>query len=126
MYTHFFHTAFILTLCLLLVSCGPAPQTGKLPPIPSANRSQPASAPTKTQTASATGTLPASAAIDVTKKPLLKAFFRGQPDVNRLDDLYGTTRGKVQNLSVVSNCDLDVLKAFLATGWAPDYPIETL
>ena len=117
MHTHVCHTAFILALCILLVSCGPPPQTGKLPPIPSANRSQPASASAPTRMRA--GTLPSSAAVDVTKKPLLKAFFRGQPDVNRLDDLYGTTRGKVQNLSVVSNCDLDVLKAFLATGWAP-------
>ncbi len=121
MYTHFFYTAFILTVCLFLVSCGPPPQTGKLPPIPSANRPQPASAsaPTKARPTSATGALPASAAIDVTKKPLLKAFFRIDHDVTRLDDLYGTTRGKVQNLSIVSNCNMDVLKAFLATGWAP-------
>ncbi|MYE89126.1 hypothetical protein F4X33_09055 [Candidatus Poribacteria bacterium] len=121
MHTHFCHTAFILALCILLVSCGPPPQTGKLPPIPSANRSQPASASaaTKARTASSAGTLPASAAVDVTKKPLLKAFFRSPPDVTRIEDLYGTTRGKVQNLSIVSNCDMDVLKAFLATGWAP-------
>ncbi len=119
MHTHFCHTAFIFALCLLLVSCGPAPQTGKMPPIPSANRSQPAPTMSATRPASATGTLPAAAAVDVTKKPLLKAFFRSPPDVNRLDDLYGTTRGKVQNLSVISNCDMEVLKAFLATGWAP-------
>ena len=121
MHTHFCHTAFVLALCLLLVSCGSPPQTGKMPPIPSANRSQPAStsAPTKTRTASATGALPASAAIDVTKKPLLKALFRNEPNVTRLEDLYATTRGQVQNLSVVSNCNLEVLKAFVATGWAP-------
>ena len=121
MHTHFCHTAFVLALCLLLVSCGPPPQTGKMPPIPSANRSQPAStsAPTKTRTASVTGALPASAAIDVTKKPLLKALFRNEPNVTRLEDLYATTRGQVQNLSVVSNCNLEVLKAFVATGWAP-------
>ena len=121
MHPHFFHTAFILILCLLLVSCGPPPQTGKLPPIPSANRSQPASAsaPTKARTASATGALPAAAAIDVTKKPLLKTFFRIDHDIRRLEDLYGLTRGQVQNLSIVSNCNLDVLKAFVATGWAP-------
>ena len=114
---HLFHTASILALSLLLVSCGPPPQTGKLPPIPSANRSQPAStsAPLRIRT----GALPASAAIDVTKKPLLKAFFRNEPDVTRLEDLYGKTRGQVQNLSVVSNCNLEVLKAFVATGWAP-------
>ena len=121
MHTHFCHTALILTLCLLLVSCGPPPQTGKLPPIPNANRSQPASAstPTKTRTASATGTLPSTAAIDFTKKPLLTAFFRNEPDVNRLEELYATTRGKIQNISIVSNCNIDVLKAFVATGWAP-------
>ena len=121
MRTHFYHTVFILALCILLVSCGPPPQTGKLPPIPSANRSQPASAsaPTKTRPASATGALPASAAIDVTRKPLLKALFRNEPNVTRLEDLYATTRGQVQHISIVSNCNLEVLKAFVATGWAP-------
>ena len=121
MRTHFYHTVFILALCILLVSCGPPPQTGKLPPIPSANRSQPASAsaPTKTRPASAIGALPASAAIDVTRKPLLKALFRNEPNVTRLEDLYATTRGQVQHISIVSNCNLEVLKAFVATGWAP-------
>ena len=125
MHTHFFHTAFILALCVLLVSCGPPPQTGKLPPIPSANRSQPASASASTKTrttsamASATQGLPASAAIDVTRKPLLKALFRNEPNVTRLEDLYATTRGQVQHISIVSNCNLEVLKAFVATGWAP-------
>ena len=125
MHTYFCHTAFILALCILLVSCGPPPQTGKLPPIPSANRSQPTStsAPTKTRPASAmssaTQGLPVSAAVDVTKKPLLTTLFRNEPNVSRLDDLYGSTRGKVQHISIVSNCNLDVLKAFVATGWTP-------
>lgn len=125
MHTHFCHTAFILALCLLLVSCGPPPQTGKLPPIPSANRSQStsASAPPKTWAASSmaseTQGLPSAAAIDFTKKPLLTTLFRDEPNVNRLDDLYGSTRGKIQHISIVSNCNLDVLKAFVATGWAP-------
>ncbi len=119
MHTYFCYIAFILALCLLLVSCGPAPQTGKMPPIPSATPSQPASTMSATEPASTTGTLPASAAVDVTKKPLLKAFFRNEPDVTRLEDLYGTTKGTVQNLSIVSNCNVDVLKAFVATGWAP-------
>ena len=118
MHTHFCHTAFILALCLLLVSCGPAPQ-GERMPIPSATRSEPASTMSATRSASTTATLPAAAAVDVTKKPLLKAFFRNEPDVNRLEDLYATTRGKVESISVVSNCNLDVLKAFLATDWAP-------
>ena len=120
MHTHFCHTVSILALGLLLMSCGPAPQ-GERMPIPSATRSQPAStsAPTATRTASATGALPSSAAVDVTKKPLLKALFRTELEVNRLEDLYATTRGKIQNLSIVSNCDLEMLKAFVAIGWAP-------
>jgi hypothetical protein len=63
--------------------------------------------------------LPAAAAIDITKKPILKTLFRIDHDIRRLEDLYATTRGKVQNLSVVSNCNLEVLKAFVATGWTP-------
>ncbi len=121
MFTHFCYTVFIFVLCLFLVSCGPPPQTGKMPPIPSATRSQSAatSAPMATRTAPATEALPATAAIDVTRKPLLKAFFKNEPNVNRLEDLYATTKGQVENFSVVSNCNLDVLKAFVATGWAP-------
>ena len=124
MHTHFCHTVFIFALCLLLVSCGPAPQ-GERMPVPSATRSQPAStsAPTATRAASAiasaTEGLPSTAAIDFTKKPILTTFFRTEHDISRLEDLYATTRGKVQNLSVVSNCNLEVLKAFVATGWAP-------
>ncbi len=124
MQTHFCQTAFIFALCLLLVSCGPAPQ-GERMPIPSATHSQPSStsAPTATQTtstiASTTEGLPSAAAIDFTTKPLLKAFFRTKSDVSRLEDLYATTRGKVQNISIVSNCNLQMLKAFVATGWAP-------
>ena len=124
MRTHFCHTALILALCILLVSCGPAPQ-GERMPIPSATRSQPAStlAPTATRAASAMAStaegLPSTAAIDFTKKPLLTALFRNEPNVNRLEDLYATTRGKVQHISIVSNCDLDVLKAFVTKGWAP-------
>ena len=72
-----------------------------------------------TRTAPATGALPATAAIDVTRKPLLKMLFRNEPKVNRIEDLYATTKGSVESLSIVSNCDLDVLKAFVATGWVP-------
>ena len=123
MHTHFYHTAFILALCLFLVSCGPAPQ-GERMPIPSATRSESAStsASTATRTASsissAAGGLPSSAAIDFAKKPLLIGLFRNEPNVSRLEDLYAT-RGKIQHISIVSNCNLDVLKAFVATGWAP-------
>ena len=112
MHTRFYYTVSIVVLCLLLVSCGPAPQ-GERMPIPSATRSE-----SNSSTASATEWLSA-ASIDVTKKPLLKTFFRTEPNVTRLDDLYATTRGTVENIAVVSNCNLEVLKAFVVTGWAP-------
>ena len=113
-----FHTVFTLVLCLFLMSCGPVPQGERLP-IPTATRSRPASAAPAAPAASATGSLPRAATIDFTRQPLLEVLFRTQIDVNRLEDLYATTKGKVDNLSVVSNCNLDVLKAFVAIGWAP-------
>lgn len=117
MQSHFVHTMFTLVLCLLLMSCGAAPQGERLP-IPTATRSRPASATPAAPATSATGSLPRAATIDFTRQPLLEVLFR-KLDVNRIEDLYATTRGKVDNLSVVSNCNLDVLKAFVATGWAP-------
>ena len=117
MYTYFSYTIFILVLCSLLGSCGPASQGGRMP-IPSATHSQSASTMSQKQPASSTG-LPGAVSIDVTKKPLLKTLFRAEPNVTRLDDLYGTTKGKVDNISIVSNCSVDVLKAFVATDWTP-------
>lgn len=117
MNTRFYYTVSIVALCLILISCGPAPQ-GERMPIPSATRSQSVSTESQKQPASWTG-LPSTASIDVRRKPLLKTFFRAELNVTRLDDLYATTRGKVDNISIVSNCNLEVLKAFVVTGWAP-------
>ena len=116
MNTRFCYTVSIVALCLLLVSCGPAPQ-GERMPIPSTTRSD--SDSIQSHPASATELLPSSASIDVTRKPLLKTFFKTEPNVTRLDDLYVTTRGKVDNISIVSNCNLEVLKVFVARDWAP-------
>lgn len=116
MHLHFCNTVFIVVLCLLLVSCGPAPQGDRMP-IPSATRSD--SDSIQSHPASATELLPSSASIDVTKKPLLRMLFKTEPNVTRLDDLYATTRGQVENISIVSNCNIAVLKVFVVTGWAP-------
>ena len=117
MYTRFCYTVSIVALYLLVVSCGPAPQ-GERMPIPSATRSHSVSTESQKQPTSWTG-LPSTASIDVRRKPLLKTLFKTEPNVTRLDDLYATTRGTVENIAVVSNCDLAVLKAFVATDWAP-------
>ena len=68
--------------------------------------------------------LPSTATVDFTRLPLLQIIFRAQKEsfdarIPRIDDLYGTTKGQIRHLSVVSNCDLDVLKGFVAGGLAP-------
>ena len=70
MRTRFCSPVSIVALCLLVVSCGPAPQ-GERMPIPSATRSQSVSTASQKQPASWTG-LPSAASIDVRRKPLLK------------------------------------------------------
>lgn len=85
-------------------------------PIPEAASS--ASRP-PVSTSSSTPALPPAANSDLSGLRLLEVVFRTQLNVNRLDDLYATTRGTVSSLSVVSNCDLGVLKAFVAKSWAP-------
>ena len=51
--------------------------------------------------------------------PLLKTVFRNPPATSRIDDLFARVKGEVDNLSLVSNCDLDILKGFVAGGWTP-------
>ena len=51
--------------------------------------------------------------------PLLKTVFRNLPATSRIDDLFARVKGEVDNLSLVSNCDLDILKGFVAGGWTP-------
>jgi len=85
-------------------------------PIPS-TASSPTTLPTSTT--ETTEPLPSNATIGYRRLSLLEPLFRTQLKVNRIDELYATTRGKIRNLSVVSNCDLDMLKVFVTTNWAP-------
>ena len=116
MQNYFVRLVLTLALCLLLMSCAAPKQ--KMP-IPSTTTS-PAVTPSPTaSSAPMAASLPPTAKIDLTKQPFLDVLFRTQLKINRIDDLYATTRREVSNLSVVSNCNLDVLRAFVATGWAP-------
>ncbi|MCZ6679298.1 MAG: hypothetical protein O7E52_18870 [Candidatus Poribacteria bacterium] len=111
MQNHSCRITFILALCVLAMSCGTSTQNQRMP-ISGTASSRPAPS-------ASTASLPPNANIDFRKLPLLEVIFRTQLKVNRLDELYGTTKTNVQHLSVVSNCNLDVLKGFVATGWAP-------
>ena len=118
MQTRFAVFAFTLTLCVLLISCGPPPQQ-KTRYIPSVPSSETTASSSSTSRASTTASLPSAAAADFTRMPLLKLIFSTSLNINRIDDLYGMTNRQIRHLSVVSNCDLDVLKGFVADGWAP-------
>jgi hypothetical protein len=50
---------------------------------------------------------------------LLKTIFRNLPIYYSIEDFYTRTKRQDDHLSLVSNCDLDILKAFIAAGWAP-------
>ena len=109
---------FTLVLCVLLISCA-APTREQRLPIPSAEPSSSTSPSPLTSRPSATASLPSTAAIDFTGLNLQRIIFQTQPHINRIDDLYGTTKTQIRHLSVVSNCDVDILKGFVAAGWAP-------
>ena len=107
-----------LTLCVLLISCGAPPQK-QIRYIPSATSSPPPEPSSPTSRASEMASLPSDAAIDFTRLPLLKLIFRTPLNTNQIDDLYATTKREIRHLNLVSNCDLYVLKGFVAAGWAP-------
>ncbi len=101
---------FTLTLCALLMSCGTS--TRRMP-IPEVGSSRP------TLSTSTMGSLPPTAKINPrgygVLAPLDVAFKTQTPD--RLETLYG--RLQIRNLSIVSNCDSDILKAFVVQRWVP-------
>ena len=74
-----------------------------------------------TQSRNTDSHLPKAAAVNLRELPYVRNVFKETPDISRggLDDFYLTTRGKAQHVAIVSNCSFDVLKAFIAKGWAP-------
>lgn len=74
-----------------------------------------------TQSRDTDSSLPKAAAVNLRELPYVRNVFKETPDISRggLDDFYLTTRGKAQHVAIVSNCSFDVLKAFVAKGWAP-------
>ena len=114
----FVHFMSILALCILLVGCGPAPRKGARY-IPTASASGSTTSVSRTSPGSASTSLPRKAEVNLVRMSLLKTVFRNQPASTRIDDFFARAKGQVDNLSLISNCDLDILKAFVAAGWAP-------
>ena len=113
-----------LVFVLLAINCGPPPQGQYHVP-------ETALAAAERNTSQASGasvaSLPESATVQLQKMPYVRNAFKEPPRVGSrgaLDDFYATTRSRVQNLAIISNCSLDVLKAFVAKGWAPIVMIQ--
>ena len=100
------------------VSCGPAPKGQYHVP----ETALAAAAKTVPEpSAQTTKNLPEAATINLREMPYIRNIFKQPLRIDRggLDDFYATTRGKVQHIAIISNTSLDVLKAFIANGWAP-------
>ncbi len=109
----------LLVFALLAVNCGPPPQGQYHIPetaLAAAERN------TSPQSGQSQVSLPESATIQLQRLPYVRNAFKEPPRVGSrggLDDFYATTRGTVQHVAIISNCSLDVLKAFVAKEWPP-------
>lgn len=112
----FVRYAALLVLCILVIGCGPAP--GKRY-IPSASTSGVETSVPRTTSASASTPLPRTAEVASARLPIPKAIFKNQPIHYSIEDFYARIKRQDDHISLVSNCDLDILKAFIASGWAP-------
>ena len=116
--------AFLVFL-LLSINCGPPPQSQYY--VPESARTAAERATTPTQSSQNQAALPESATIRLEKLPYVRNAFKGLVRVSSrggLNDFHASSRGKVQHSAVVSNCSFDVLKAFIANGWAPIVIVE--
>ena len=114
-----------LVFVLLAINCGPPPQGQYYVPESAITA---AAKTTETQSMQQSeASLPESATLQLERMPYLRNAFKDRVRVSSrggLDDFHATTRGKVQHSAIVANCSLDVLKAFIAKGWAPIVMIE--
>ena len=108
-----------LVFVLLAINCGPPPQGQYHVPetvLAAAEKN------TNQGSGGSQVSLPDSATVQLQKMPYVRNAFKQPPKVGSrggLDDFYATTRGTVQHVAIISNCSLDVLKAFVAKGWPP-------
>ena len=107
----------VTVLCFLFLSCGTPTQKeqwriAELKPSGSGKTTVPS------KSAKGSSSLPSSAKINQGRlRPLVETFKSQRPqDFNALN---ATTVSKAYSLTFISNCDLDVLKGFIAKGWAP-------
>ena len=114
-----------LVFVLLSISCGPPPQGQYHVPesaITAAERTMP---PQSAQ--NSVMNLPESATVQLERMPYIRNAFKERVRVSSrggLADFHASSRAQVQHSAVISNCSFDVLKAFIAKGWAPIVMVE--
>ena len=120
----FTESSQVLAVCLaslifivVIVSCGPAPKGQYY--IPETAVAAAESVPA--ESIHSGENLPKAATVDLRKLPYVRNAFKQPPGISKggLDDFYASTRATVQHSAVISNSSLDILKAFVAEGWAP-------
>ena len=97
----------LLVFALLTIHCTPSRQGQYQVP------------ETATQAEENQAGLPESTTVRLQEQPYLRNAFK-----SGLDDFFARTRGTVQHAAVVSGGSFDVLKAFVANGWAPVVMIQ--
>ena len=114
-----------LVFALLAINCGPPPQ-GQFH-VPETAIAAAEKNVTQQAKRNQAVSLPENAVVHLRERPYVRNAFRESPNANSrggLDDFYARTRGKVQHAAIISNCSLDVLKAFIAKGWVPIVRIQ--
>ncbi|MYB96570.1 hypothetical protein F4054_00345 [Candidatus Poribacteria bacterium] len=115
--------AFLVFL-LLSINCGTPPQSQYHVPESAITAAEKTMRPQSTQNSAS---LPESATVQLEKMPYVRNAFKERVRVSSrggLNDFHASSRAQVQHSAVISNCSFDVLKAFIAKGWAPIVMIE--
>ncbi len=115
---------FSLVFVFLVISCGPLPTSEINVPETTTNTTEKT---TNMQTQQINANLPESATVDLQKIPYLSnAFKQSPPDRSRLAlaNFHSKMRQLGHHSALLSNCSVDVLKAFIANGWAPIVMIQ--
>ena len=108
----------LLPIIFITINCGPMPSERL--PIPETTSSKLTST---NDTSNQVVKLPKAALVDLKEILFLrKALTNSQTSVSSrggLEDFHVKSRANVRHSAIISNCNLDIIKAFIAQGWAP-------